>query len=132
MATYNYGEFSPDAYDFNSSSGPDVGERAPNFQLTTTDGVTRDLLEFQGEFLVLELGSITCPLFQSRRSGMEPLGQDFPRVRSLSVAVEQPFGNAQSARRADPGARAAGQELLQACVANNRPPHVEERRRGFR
>ncbi len=89
MTTYNYDEFSPDAYDFNSNGGPDIGEKAPNFQLTTTDGTTRDLLDFQGDFLVLELGSITCPLFQSRRSGMEPLGQDFPNVDSAVLYVRE-------------------------------------------
>ncbi len=89
MATYNYDEFSPDAYDFTSSAGPEVGDKAPNFDLTTTDGTTRPLLDFEGDFLVLELGSITCPLFQSRRSGMEPLGDEFDGVDTVVLYVRE-------------------------------------------
>lgn len=74
MTNYNYGEFSPKDYDFDTEIGPDVGDKAPDFSLTTVDGETKRLLDFSGEFLVLELGSITCPLFQSRRGIMGPLG----------------------------------------------------------
>ncbi len=89
MDTYNYDEFSPDAYDFTASGGPQVGDRAPNFSLSTTDGTERDLLDFEGDFLVLELGSITCPLFQSRRSGMETLGHEFDGVDSAVLYVRE-------------------------------------------
>ncbi len=89
MATYNYDGFSPDAYDFNANGGPDVGDRAPNFRLTTTDGTERGLLDFDGDFLVLDLGSITCPLFQSRRSGMETLADEFENVDSAVLYVRE-------------------------------------------
>ncbi len=89
MAPYNYDEFSPDAYDFSASGGPKVGDKAPDFVLTTTDGTERALLDFEGDFLVLELGSITCPLFQSRRSGMEPLGDEFDGVDSVVLYVRE-------------------------------------------
>lgn len=72
--SYNYGEFSTEDYDFDNVTGPDVGDKAPDFPLTTTEGETKRLLDFPGDFLVLEMGSITCPLFQSRRGIMEPLG----------------------------------------------------------
>ncbi|MEP1447708.1 MAG: deiodinase-like protein [Paraglaciecola sp.] len=83
MKSYNYDEFSTKGYDFDSVIGPDVGDKAPDFPLTTTDGETKRLLNFSGEFLVLEMGSITCPLFQSRRSIMEPLS----RQNGVSSAV---------------------------------------------
>ncbi len=75
MTSYNYDEFSTNDYDFDTEFGPEVGDKAPDFALTTATGETKNLLDFSGEFLVLEIGSITCPLFQSRRGIMEPLAK---------------------------------------------------------
>lgn len=93
--TYNYDEFSPSQYDFESTEGPGVGDDAPDFTLTTTAGEERNLLDFERAFLVLELGSITCPLFQSRRPAMEALATEFDDVDSVVLYV----------REAHPGAR---------------------------
>lgn len=73
MGDYNYGAFSPAGYDLDTFTGPAPGEKAPDFQVTDADGAPRRLLDFDTRFLVLETGSITCPLFQGRRSGMERL-----------------------------------------------------------
>lgn len=83
MTGYNYSEFSTGDYDFDRVSGPDVGDKAPDFSLFTTDGEMKSILDFAGEFLVLETGSITCPLFQSRRGIMETLD----RQDGVSTAV---------------------------------------------
>lgn len=80
MADYNYTEFSADEYNLDSYHGPALGQKAPDVTLQTLEGADRKLLEFDGGFLVLELGSITCPLFQSRRKGMESLQHRFPNV----------------------------------------------------
>ncbi|MEM9561094.1 MAG: deiodinase-like protein [Actinomycetota bacterium] len=87
--TYNYDEFSPSQYDFESADGPDVGDTAPDFTLSTSDGDQRNLLDFDGDFLVLELGSITCPLFQSRRPRMETLTTEFDNVDSVVLYVRE-------------------------------------------
>ena len=110
MSDYNYGEFSTENYDFGSNEGPDVGELAPDFALTTVDGEARQLLDFDGDLLVLELGSITCPLFQSRRSGMEALAREFDDVDSAVLYV----------REAHPGAAVPSHQTVadkQACAA---------------
>lgn len=88
MTGYNYGGFSTRDYDFESVVGPEVGDKAPNFTLTTADGQTLDLLAFSGDFLVLEMGSITCPLFQSRRAVMETL-DDMNRVSTAVLYVRE-------------------------------------------
>lgn len=110
MQGYNYDGFSTDDYDFKSEVGPKLGEKAPDFELETTDGQTRALLDFDGDFLVLEMGSITCPLFQSRRSGMEPLTQAFPTISSAVLYV----------REAHPGAKIQSHKNFEdkrACAA---------------
>ena len=68
MRSYNYDEFSTQSYDFDTVDGPDIGQKAPGFLLTTTEGGSRNLLDFPGDYLVLEMGSITWPLFQSNNS----------------------------------------------------------------
>ncbi|QDG79103.1 deiodinase-like protein [Labrenzia sp. PHM005] len=89
MAGYNYGTFSPDDYDFDTVEGPIAGQKAPDFELQTTDGGKQRLLAFEGEYLVLEMGSITCPLFQSRRTIMEALESEFPSVSNAVLYVRE-------------------------------------------
>ncbi len=86
MADYNYSSFSSDDYEFRSFRGPAVGDRVPDLTLRDADGRPKRLLDFEGELLVLETGSITCPLFQSRRGGMARLD---PRVSSAVLYVRE-------------------------------------------
>ena len=89
MADYNYDAFSSEDYDFDTEQGPAVGQKAPDFTLRTSNGTARNLLDFDGDFLVLELGSITCPLFQTRRPGMAALDRDYPNVASAVLYVRE-------------------------------------------
>lgn len=84
MKNYNYDEFSSNTYDLDNFYGPEVGKKAPNFSLFNIANESVNLLDFTGEFLVLELGSVTCPLFQGRREGMGDLVDRFPNI-SFSV-----------------------------------------------
>lgn len=68
--SYNYEKFSANEYNLGAFHGPLPGSKAPDFELTSLDGEKKNLLDFDGDFLVIETGSVTCPLFQSRRSGM--------------------------------------------------------------
>ncbi len=95
MASYNYDKFSEDQYDLVNFDGPAPGTRAPDFQVSDLAGGTRRLLDFPGRFLVLEFGSITCPLFQSRRRGMSELVARYPEVSFVVLYVREahPGGN---------------------------------------
>lgn len=89
MPAYNYDEFSTGNYNFVNAIGPIVGENAPDFELATADGDIQSLLQFDGEFLVLEMGSITCPLFQSRRPVMETLNRKIDGVSNAVLYVQE-------------------------------------------
>lgn len=89
MTDYNYDVFKTAEYEFDNIAGPNVGEKAPDFTLTTSSGESKRLLDFDGEFLVLEMGSITCPLFQSRRTIMTPLSSAFKQISSAVVYVRE-------------------------------------------
>ncbi len=84
MKKYNYDNFSSNMYNLDNFSGPDLGEKSPDFLLSTINDKKINLLDFSGQFLVLELGSITCPLFQGRREGMGDLVDKYPNI-SFSV-----------------------------------------------
>ena len=89
MAGYNYENFSEDDYDLANFNGPEAGSKAPDFQLVDLDGAPKRLLDFRGDFMVLEFGSITCPLFQSRRKGMADLPARFTSVDFRIVYVRE-------------------------------------------
>lgn len=89
MTSYNYENFSTDDYEFETVVGPTVGDKAMDFELTTSTGEPKRLLDFDADFLVLEMGSITCPLFQSRRGIMGGLEGEFDRVKSAVLYVRE-------------------------------------------
>lgn len=89
MSGYNYTKFDATEYELVDFSGPEMGGKAPNAKLTGIDGTIRNLLEFDADFLVLEFGSITCPLFQSRRVGMARLNDEFPNAGNVVLYVRE-------------------------------------------
>ena len=89
MNDYNYQTFSANDYDLDDFDGPAVGEKAPDFVCTTIDQQPKRILDFDGELLILELGSITCPLFQHRRAGMSQLRTQYPHVSHAVLYVRE-------------------------------------------
>lgn len=54
--------------------GPREGEKAPNVTLKNLDGNTVELVDYIGEKpIVIEFGSLTCPIFRGKHSSMEEL-----------------------------------------------------------
>ena len=89
MGNYNYDGFSSKEYNLDSFHGPKLGSKAPDFALSALDGTKVNLLDFTGEFLVLELGSITCPLFQGRREGMGELVSLYPNISHSVLYIRE-------------------------------------------
>jgi hypothetical protein len=77
---YNYRHFSPEYYDFRSFDGPDPGDDAPNFEAVTLEGETVEFSDFRGSWVVLETGSITCPITDSKVHVMDELQKQFEDV----------------------------------------------------
>jgi hypothetical protein len=78
--TYNYRHFGPDYYDFTEFDGPRPGETAPYFEATTLDGEKVQLSDFDGQWVVLETGSLTCPVTDSKVHAMDKLQRKFDDV----------------------------------------------------
>jgi len=80
VTDYNYDRFEPGHYQLDAPECPKTGTKAPDFTAMTVAGKKRRLLDFDGKFLVLETGSITCPLFQTRRNTMAQVVAQNPDV----------------------------------------------------
>ncbi|RUS65226.1 hypothetical protein EGN72_00830 [Pseudorhodobacter sp. E13] len=99
---YNYDQFSAKDYDLVNFRGPNPGTPAPDFNLTRADGGHSRLLDFDGTFLVLEMGSLTCPLFQGRRKTMSALHREYQNVDFSVLYVREAHpGAAISAHQSD-------------------------------
>ena len=118
---YNYDAFDARHYDLARFRGPLPGDRAPDVDLRDASGAPVRLLDFEGEFLVLETGSLTCPLFQGRRPGMARLDERFPDVTFAVLYV----------REAHPGASIPAHRTVgdkQACALRLAGEEGERRR----
>ncbi|OUS06856.1 hypothetical protein A9Q96_08830 [Rhodobacterales bacterium 52_120_T64] len=116
MTEYNYDRFSTSHYTLDNFQGPAVGRKAQDFPMQTTDGARRQLLDFAGDFLVLEIGSITCPLYQSRRGKMKTLTDDYPHTSFAIMYV----------REAHPGEARSKHEDAEGKLANARALQFED------
>jgi len=86
---YNYKNFKAREYDFSTFSGPRVGEKALDFSATTLDGIKTNLSSFFGNWIVLEMGSITCPITESKIVPMNDLAHSFPGITFLVLYVRE-------------------------------------------
>lgn len=86
---YNYNTFDRHHYDLTEFSGPGIGDPAPDFSALLLDGSNVRLSDYQNSLTVLEMGSITCPIYQSRLKGMIQLVHQFPDVQFLMLYVRE-------------------------------------------
>lgn len=77
---YNYRHFGPEYYDFRTFDGPKPGDHTPDFEAVTLEGKTVELSDFRGSWVVLETGSITCPITDSKVHVMDTLQKQFEDV----------------------------------------------------
>lgn len=91
--TYNYDSFRRDMMkaDMHFRGGPEPGSVAPDFDLPTVAGGRFHLRHYAGQRPVLiEFGSITCPMTSGARPGLIKLFNDFrERVKVVSVYVRE-------------------------------------------
>jgi hypothetical protein len=88
-ATYNYRHFGPEYYDFAEFDGRRPGETAPDFEATTLEGDTVRLSEYGGQWVVLETGSITCPVTDSKVHAMDELQRTFDDVEFILLYTRE-------------------------------------------
>jgi peroxiredoxin len=81
FSTYNYEHFSREMMQELARapfSGPEPGERAPDFKATTLEGETLHLSDYQGKKnVLLVFGSATCPMTAGSVKGINELYDQF-------------------------------------------------------
>lgn len=107
---YNYANFSLDHRTMDRLGGVCVGEPAPDFSATRIDGTQVALSDYRGKPVVLETGSVTCPMYAGRIEAMNAMAYRFPEVTFLVLYV----------REAHPGERIGPHRSRADKVANAR------------
>ncbi len=107
---YNYTHFSLGGHTMDRLGGVCIGEPAPDFAATRVDGTRVALSDYRGKSVVLETGSVTCPMYAGRIETMNALAYRFPEVEFLVLYV----------REAHPGERIGPHRRHADKVANAR------------
>ncbi|MEL6667263.1 MAG: deiodinase-like protein [Pseudomonadota bacterium] len=112
--SYNYDAFANDFYEARNfiDGAPHIGECAPDFEAHLLNGKTAKLSDWNGQTIVLETGSLTCPIFAGNSSAMEALRADLSDKAAFLVLYvrEAHPGTKRPAHRSDADKMRAAQE----------------------
>lgn len=89
MSDYNYSNFKAKYYNFTEFSGSKEGEPAPDFKAYTLDGREVQLSDYFGNPIVIETGSVTCPIYVGEIDEMQKIAAKFPEVTFLVLYVRE-------------------------------------------
>ena len=117
--SYNYPRFRTSFYDLATFDGPRVGETIPDFELTTIDGAPVRLADLLDRPLVLETGSVTCPMYAKGVTAMQELAARHPEVRFAVLYVRE----AHPGGRVGPHQTVAEKQLRAASLADVHDDH---------
>jgi peroxiredoxin len=92
---YNYQRYRMSNYDLSQFRGPKAGEEAIDFTVRRLDGREVRLSDYRGKWVVLETGSLTCPMYVKNINPIARLRDKYPEVEFLVIYV----------REAHPGSR---------------------------
>lgn len=110
---YNYQHFKPSNYDFKKFEGPKAGEKYINFKAKTLTGKIVCLADYLDKAIILDTGSITCPMYANSKTAMNLLQQKYPTFHFLLLYV----------REAHPGNRTRAITSIDEKMANAKSTH---------
>ena len=120
--TYNYPRFKMSNYELGYFPGPKAGENASyDYTFTDLDGNEVKLSDYKGKWLVIESGSLTCPMYVKNVKPFEKVREKHPDVEWLVVYV----------REAHPGEKAGQAKSMEEKIAyakRNRDDYKEDRK----
>ena len=86
---YNYKHFNPKDYNFTIFEGPKAGEAFIDFQALTLDGKKVSLSDYLDKPIVLDTGSITCPMYANTKTAMNKLKKQYLDVHFLLLYIRE-------------------------------------------
>jgi len=110
---YNYQHFNPKDYNFKKFDGPKAGMPFYDFEATTLEGEKVKLSKYLDKPIVLETGSITCPMYANTTKAMNKLQDQYPDVHFLLLYI----------REAHPGAKTTATTTMEQKQSNAASSH---------
>ena len=117
---YNYERFRTTNYEYAKFPGPKAGDSMLDFAMTRLDGSTINLSDYKGKWVVIETGSLTCPMFVKNINPIKKLRDEYPDVEFLVVYV----------REAHPGSRTNSHKSMDdkiACAKETQAAYGDDR-----
>jgi peroxiredoxin len=109
---YNYDRFGLEHRVLDQLGGVRVGEAAPDFTATRLDGSQVKLSDFRGKPVVVETGSVSCPMYVSHVESMNALAFRFPDVVFLVLYVREAHPGQRIRAHRDTAQKAAAARIL--------------------
>ena len=126
MSDYNYEHFKSSDYDFTRFAGPARGQLLPDVELRTLDGSTRSLSGYRGRTLVLETGSVTCPMYAKGVAGMAALAQRHPDAAFVVLYVREAHPGGRVGPHADALDKANSARMLGPVMGDRREILIDD------
>lgn len=112
---YNYQRFKTSNYEYEKFPGPRAGDSMLDFPMTSLAGVSVNLADYKGKWVVLETGSLTCPMYVKNIDPFRKLQARYPDVVFLVVYV----------REAHPGSRTGSHKSMEEKIARARQTRAD-------
>ena len=88
--TYNYPRFKMSNYELGYFPGPKAGDQVDyGYTFTDLNGKAVNLEDYKGKWLVIESGSLTCPMYVKNVKAFARLTEKYPDVEWLVVYVRE-------------------------------------------
>lgn len=86
----NYAHFHPDTTDLQNFGGPAAGDIMGALMAERAeDGSQWHLSDHQGQWVVIETGCLTCPMYNAEIERMNALAQDYPDICFIMLYVRE-------------------------------------------
>ena len=122
---YNYQRFRISNYDYEKFPGPKAGDKMLDFKLHTLEGREVKLSDYAGRWLVVETGSLTCPMYAKNIRPIDKLTAKYPDVAFVVVYVREAHPGSRRGAHADLQEKTAFAEEMKAEFKENREVLVD-------
>jgi hypothetical protein len=86
---YNYPHFRPHYYNLHQFTGPNAGNIATDFMAYDISGQKVRLSDLRGRWVIMETGSLTCPMYAQNVEKMNQLARLFPDMVFLLLYIRE-------------------------------------------
>ncbi len=117
---YNYADFSPGSYNLMHQSGLQAGYKLPEVTLYNTIGEKVKLRSLLGKTLVLETGSITCPLYVGKIKNMNAVAAQHGDVNFAVLYIREAHPGSKISAHPSADAKMLAAQSLQSSEPENR------------